>query len=124
MSPVSPARVHRSRSRLFAAAILAAAQFAVASFAPAVDGRAGAGAAAYVEDFGVRVHFAHNPDDCAACVAQSLAAAAPAAPVAFADVAPCSGVTSTVDVASPERQLWRQDAERAPPFPSAARSLN
>jgi len=40
------------------------------------------------------------------------------------DVAPGSGVTFTVEVASPERQLWRQGAARAPPFPSAARSLN
>ena len=40
------------------------------------------------------------------------------------DVAPGSDVTFTVEVASPERQLWRQGAARAPPFPSAARSLN
>ena len=110
-------RSRRSRLRAFAAAFVAVAQFAVTSFAPTVDGRAGAGAPTHVESFGVHLHFAHNPDDCAACSAQTLIglASAPADPLADGDTATAEFVLASLP--APSRGSWRADAPRAPPAP-------
>lgn len=118
------ARFRRSRFRALAAALVAAAQFAVSSFAPMVDGRAGAGAPMHVEDFGVHLHFAHNPDDCAACTAQTLVGVASHAPVEFS--APDAAIAEVVRAAlpAPARAGWRADAPRAPPALPTARSLS
>lgn len=67
-------RFRRSRAVVLAAAFLAAAQFGVAAIAPVLDADAGRSAPAHVESFGIHLHFAHNPDDCAACLAQSIVA--------------------------------------------------
>ena len=117
------ARYRRSRFRVCAAAFVAVAQFAVSSFAPMVDGRAGAGAPKHVEDLGVHLHFAHNPDDCAACTAQTLVGITSAAPVApSARTVPLAEVVSAV-LPAPARATWRADAPRAPPILPTARSL-
>jgi hypothetical protein len=117
--PVNPRR-RRSRIRVLAAALVAASQFAVSSFAPIADSNAGNSAPSHVEAFGVSLHFAHNPDDCAACAAQTLVgitssgSALRLAPEAPASVrAPIASVTSTpVD--------WSPGAPRAPPVAASA----
>ena len=108
-------RFRRSRAVVLAAAFLASAQFAVSAIAPALDADAGRSAPAHVEAFGIHLHFAHTPDDCAACVAQSIVAVAPA--VSPAPSAPAAGFTEFASRAplGAERDGWRPDGARAPP---------
>ncbi len=47
-------------------------QLGVTVVAPILDGRAGEGAAAHVEQQGVTKHYAHNEASCAACVAGTI----------------------------------------------------
>jgi hypothetical protein len=118
------ARFRRSRFRVFAAALLATAQFAVSAFAPAVDSKAGTSAPVHVEAFGVALHFAHNPDDCAACTAITLiGVTSPAAP----PLAERTATAMAFAVLPPEgvaRTSWRPDSPRAPPALSSARSIS
>ena len=108
-------RFRRSRAVVLAAAFLAAAQFGVAAIAPVLDADAGRSAPAHVESFGIHLHFAHNPDDCAACLAQSIVAAAPAvAPALPTAVAHPTEFASRAPVGA-ERDGWRPDVARAPP---------
>ena len=108
-------RIRRSRAFLCAAALLASAQFGVATVAPALDADAGRSAPAHVESFGIHLHFAHNPDDCAACLAQSIVAAAPAvAPALPTAVAHPTEFASRAPVGA-ECDGWRPDVARAPP---------
>jgi hypothetical protein len=108
-------RIRRSRTVVLAAAFLAAAQFAVAVVAPVLDADAAASAPAHVEAFGIHLHFAHNPDDCAACVAQSIVAVAPAlAPAHPALAAAHTEFASRAPIGA-ERDGWRPDVARAPP---------
>jgi hypothetical protein len=117
-------RFHRSRLRLVAAAFAAAAQLGVSAFAPVLDARAGTGAPSHVETYGVRLHFAHDPNDCAACTAQTLVGvtSAPAVPLVVAgDV---TAEFAHAPLAAPLRADWRSDAPRAPPSLPDARSLS
>jgi hypothetical protein len=109
-------RLRRSRLRAFAAAFVAVAQFAVSSFAPMVDGQAGAGAPTHVESFGVHLHFAHNPDDCAACSAQTLIGLAAATPAYVDGPAAAAAEFVLAPLPAPSRGSWRADAPRAPPL--------
>jgi len=109
-------RFRRSRFRAFAAAFVAVAQFAVSSFAPTVDGRAGAGAPTHVESFGVHLHFAHNPDDCAACAAQTLVGLIAATPARVAGAGAVTAEFVLAPLPEPPRGTWRADAPRAPPL--------
>jgi hypothetical protein len=119
MKSVHPRR--RSRLRVLAAALVAASQFAVSALAPMADSHAGNSARSHVEDFGVHLHFAHNPDDCAACTALTLIGVAshgsPALPApsaameAFAVAAPVTAA----------RIAWSPGAPRAPPTSVRAR---
>ena len=111
-------RPRRSRLRALAAAFVAVAQFAVSSFAPMVDGRAGAGAPTHVESFGVHLHFAHNPDDCASCSAQTLVGLASAAPAYVDGHAAAAAEFVLAPLPEPSRGSWRADAPRAPPAPT------
>ena len=71
-----PPAARRTVFRLLAT-LAAAAQVSVSAFGPIVDGLGGEGAPSHVEAFGIRLHYSHNPDDCAACIAASLVAALP-----------------------------------------------
>lgn len=64
----------RPRSRLLVlAAFLALATQSVATLlAPAAEARASQSAPAHVESGGTHRHHAHNPADCAACIALQL----------------------------------------------------
>jgi hypothetical protein len=64
----------RPRSRLLVlAAFLALATQSVATLlAPAAEARASRSAPAHVESGGTHQHHAHNPADCAACIALQL----------------------------------------------------
>jgi hypothetical protein len=119
MKAVNPRR--RSRLRVLAAALVAASQFAVSAFAPMADSGAGNSAPSHVEAFGVSLHFAHNPDDCAACLAQSIIGITShgSATLVAQDAA-----TSEFDAAAPAaatRIAWSPGAPRAPPAPLRAR---
>jgi hypothetical protein len=118
----SALRRPRSRLRTLAAALVAAAQFGVATFAPALDASVGAGAPTHVESQGTRLHFAHNPDDCAACLAQTLIGVASPGAAPFDAAAAAPPVYATAALAAVTRVEWRSDAARAPPALSAARS--
>jgi hypothetical protein len=108
-------RFRRSRAVVLAAAFLATAQFAVTAVAPALDADAGRSAPAHVESFGIHLHFAHNPDECAACLAQSIVAVAPAvAPALPTRVARPTEFASRAPLGA-ARDGWRPDVARAPP---------
>lgn len=106
-----------TRSRVFAiaAALVASAQFAVATVAPLLDADAGSSAPAHVENFGSHQHFAHNPDDCAACLAQSIVVAAPAVATSLPVRAAIRTEFAPRAPRSAERGDWRPDGARAPP---------
>lgn len=120
---LSAPRTRRSPFRRLAAAFLAAAQFSVVSFAPALDAAPDTNAPVHVEALGVHLHFVHNPDDCAACTAQTLVAVAPAAPSPLENALRATTAFEAADLSTPERSAWRPDAARAPPAPTGARSL-
>jgi hypothetical protein len=113
-------RPRRSGLRALAAALAASAQFAVTAIAPIIEAQEGAGTPTHVESLGTRLHFSHNADTCAACVAQTLVGVAtPAArPLASAEV-----VAPALTPAPPAfcaRIAWRPESPRAPPAPPGA----
>ncbi len=111
----------RSTFRVLAAALVAAAQFAVSSLAPIADSNAGNSAPSHVEAFGVSLHFAHNPDDCAACAAQTLIGITSSGSQALnAPDAAASAFAATASEAV-ARIAWSPGAPRAPPASARAR---
>jgi hypothetical protein len=116
MNAVSrPSLRTRSKLRLLTAALVAASQFAVSSLAPIADSNAGKSAPSHVEAFGVSLHFAHNPDDCAACTAQTLVGVTSHGSRALnAPDAAASAFVATASVAV-ARIAWSPGAPRAPP---------
>ena len=114
----------RSRLRVFAAAFLAAAQFAVSAFAPALDAKAGTSAQVHVEEFGVALHFAHNPHDCAACTAITLIGVTSPASRPLAERNAASMAFAVLPPEGVARTSWRPDSPRAPPAISIARSIS
>ncbi|MDQ6831136.1 MAG: hypothetical protein M3081_19915 [Gemmatimonadota bacterium] len=71
-----PARTWITR---FALALAAAAQLCLIALAPAAEAREAKSAAAHVEAAGTTRHFAHQADNCAACVVRALVGDAPRA---------------------------------------------
>jgi hypothetical protein len=115
------ASAHRlTRIRSFAAALIAATQFAVVGFGPLVDGLQGASAPAHVEEFGIHLHYSHDPDNCAACAASHMVGDAPRVPVpALQLAAHRDGLT--IAVVSPTlRRDGTPKSPRAPPRSAAA----
>ena len=116
-----PVRHRRSRFRVLAAALLASVQFGVVAFGPLVDSADGLGAPAHVEETGIRLHYSHNPDNCAACAASTLVGDAPrgadpSLPRAVSD----APLRADIRVA-PRRLSFTPKAPRAPPRALAAR---
>ena len=62
----------RSRILVLAACLALAAQSVASLLAPAAEARASRSAPAHVEGGGTHQHHAHNPADCAACLALQL----------------------------------------------------
>jgi hypothetical protein len=112
-------RVHRSRFRLLTAALVATAQFAVVAFGPLVDASEGASAPSHVEETGTRLHYSHNPDNCAACAAATLVGDSPrtAAVLPLAEILPAT--TSAVSPALVAIRDGTPKSPRAPPRPAS-----
>ena len=109
----------RSRFRVLAAALLASVQFGVVAFGPLVDAADGLGAPAHVEETGIRLHYSHNPDNCAACAASTLVGdqprgADPSLPRIVAELP----LREEIRVA-PRRGAFSQKSPRAPPRAAA-----
>ena len=110
MSVLSPARL-----RKFAAAFIATVQFAVVAFGPLVDGMQGASAPAHVEEFGVHLHYSHDPDNCAACAASHMVGDAPRAPMPALEMAARSDARTIALVAPATLREGSPKSPRAPP---------
>ena len=65
-------RPPRQSFRAIAAIVALVAQLVATMLAPAADAHAGASAPQHVEAAGTRLHYSHNPTDCASCAAQQL----------------------------------------------------
>lgn len=117
----APVRHRRSRFRVLAAALLASVQFGVVAFGPLVDGADGLGAPAHVEETGIRLHYSHNPDNCAACAASTLVGDAPRSADSRVPRAVSDAPVRAVVRVAPLRLSFNPNSPRAPPRASAAR---
>ena len=109
----------RARFRAYAAAFIAATQFAVVAFGPLVDASEGRSAPSHVEETGTRLHYSHNPDNCAACAAATLVGDSPrtAAVLPLAEILPA--ITLAVSPALVAMRDGTPKSPRAPPCPAS-----
>lgn len=118
-----PAPVHRATTRFVRlAAVLALLAQAVATLvAPIAEARAQHSTPAHVEAGGTSRHWAHDPTDCAACLALRMVGA-PSVP---ADPAPPGAERATQRPAEPQGIAHdggaTQQFSRAPPIASLGR---
>ena len=105
----------RSRTRAFAAAMLAAVQLGVMALAPIIDAREGPSAPSHVEEFGTSLHYSHNPDDCAACTAVTLIGDLPRAVATLIPAAIRSAPRPVVRLAFTAPRAATPKSPRAPP---------
>jgi len=108
-------RRRRSPKRAVVAALLAAAQFGVVALAPVIDAREGPSAPSHVEEFGISIHYSHNPDDCAACAASTLIGDLPRALAAVIPASVRSAPRPAIRVAPSVRRTVTPKSPRAPP---------
>ncbi len=108
------------RIRKLAAAFIATVQFVVVGFGPLVDGVQGASAPAHVEEFGVHLHYSHDPDNCAACAASHMVGDAPRAPTPALQLAAHRDRVAIAAVPPVRARAGTPKSPRAPPRSAAA----
>lgn len=113
-------RVRPRRLRVLSAVLIAATQFAVVGFGPLVDGIQGASAPAHVEEFGIHLHYSHDPDNCAACAASHMVGDSPRVPTPALLLAPQRDGIAIALVVPAVRRAGTPKSPRAPPRSAAA----
>jgi hypothetical protein len=103
------------RIRKLAAAFIATAQFAIVAFGPLVDAWEPPSAPSHVEEFGVRLHYAHDPDNCAACAASHMVGDAPRVPMPALEMASHADARTVTIVAPAMFRDGSPKSPRAPP---------
>ena len=99
-------------------AVLVAAMQLVIALAPIAEGRAGASSVTHVEQQGIRLHYAHDDAECAACAVRHLGAT-PREAIALAIVLPARLEAPVARaLAAPMRLGDPQARTRAPPMVS------
>jgi hypothetical protein len=105
---------HRRLLRLVALLLLGAQAVGIV-VAPLAEARASHSAPAHVEEGGTQLHWSHNPNDCAACIALQLTPV-PVRPTAAVPRATVRQMAPTLGVFSPAHpDRAGPHAPRAPP---------